>query len=78
MFSGHADPGHPPGRIAAFRASAIAEFGQFAQPERPATNDCSGQPRSLVLERWASFDTRFGIVRRRPDVDRAFDFGVAR
>jgi putative hydroxymethylpyrimidine transport system substrate-binding protein len=31
-----------------------------------------------VLERWASFDARFGIVRRRPDVDRAFDFDVAR
>jgi NitT/TauT family transport system substrate-binding protein/putative hydroxymethylpyrimidine transport system substrate-binding protein len=31
-----------------------------------------------VLERWASFDARFGIVRRRPDVDRAFAFGVAR
>jgi putative hydroxymethylpyrimidine transport system substrate-binding protein len=31
-----------------------------------------------VLERWASFDARFGIVRRKPDVDRAFDFGVAR
>jgi putative hydroxymethylpyrimidine transport system substrate-binding protein len=31
-----------------------------------------------VLERWASFDARFGIVRRRPDVDRAFAFDVAR
>jgi putative hydroxymethylpyrimidine transport system substrate-binding protein len=31
-----------------------------------------------VLERWAAFDARFGIVRRRPDVDRAFAFGVAR
>ena len=27
-----------------------------------------------VLERWADFDARFGIVRRRPDVDRAFAF----
>jgi NitT/TauT family transport system substrate-binding protein/putative hydroxymethylpyrimidine transport system substrate-binding protein len=31
-----------------------------------------------VLERWAAFDARFGIVRHKPDVDQAFDFGVAR
>src|SRR4051794_17462310 len=31
-----------------------------------------------VLERWAAFDARFGIVERRPDVGRAFAFGVAR
>ena len=31
-----------------------------------------------VLERWAAFDARFGIVRTKPDVDRAFAFGVAR
>src|SRR4051812_4772300 len=31
-----------------------------------------------VLERWAGFDARFGIVRRRPDVSRAFAFDVAR
>jgi NitT/TauT family transport system substrate-binding protein/putative hydroxymethylpyrimidine transport system substrate-binding protein len=31
-----------------------------------------------VLERWASFDARFGIVRHRPDVERAFAFDVAR
>jgi putative hydroxymethylpyrimidine transport system substrate-binding protein len=31
-----------------------------------------------VLERWADFDARFGIVRRRPDVDQAFVFDVAR
>jgi NitT/TauT family transport system substrate-binding protein/putative hydroxymethylpyrimidine transport system substrate-binding protein len=31
-----------------------------------------------VLERWARFDERFGIVRRRPDVDRAFAFDIAR
>ena len=27
-----------------------------------------------VLERWADFDVRIGLVERRPDVDRAFDF----
>jgi putative hydroxymethylpyrimidine transport system substrate-binding protein len=30
-----------------------------------------------VLERWAAFDARFGILERRPDVDRAFAFDVA-
>jgi hypothetical protein len=27
-----------------------------------------------VLERWADFDARIGIVQQRPDVARAFDF----
>jgi NitT/TauT family transport system substrate-binding protein/putative hydroxymethylpyrimidine transport system substrate-binding protein len=31
-----------------------------------------------ALERWAAFDARFGIVKRRPDVGRAFAFDVAR
>ena len=30
-----------------------------------------------VLERWASFDARIGIVDRRPDVAQAFDFSLA-
>ncbi|HEX8646413.1 MAG TPA: ABC transporter substrate-binding protein [Thermoleophilaceae bacterium] len=30
-----------------------------------------------VLERWAEFDERFGILTRRPDVDHLFDFGLA-
>jgi putative hydroxymethylpyrimidine transport system substrate-binding protein len=29
-----------------------------------------------VLERWADFDKRFGILQRRPDVERAFDFDL--
>jgi putative hydroxymethylpyrimidine transport system substrate-binding protein len=29
-----------------------------------------------VLDRWADFDARLGIVKRRPDVDKAFDFGL--
>jgi putative hydroxymethylpyrimidine transport system substrate-binding protein len=29
-----------------------------------------------VLEQWAAFDARIGIVKRRPDVARAFDFSV--
>jgi NitT/TauT family transport system substrate-binding protein/putative hydroxymethylpyrimidine transport system substrate-binding protein len=31
-----------------------------------------------VLEEWADFDARIGIVEERPDVERAFDFNVAR
>jgi putative hydroxymethylpyrimidine transport system substrate-binding protein len=30
-----------------------------------------------VLERWARFDARIGIVARAPDVARAFDFSLA-
>ncbi|MGH2970407.1 MAG: ABC transporter substrate-binding protein [Solirubrobacteraceae bacterium] len=30
-----------------------------------------------VLERWADFDARIGIVEHRPDVQRAFDFTLA-
>lgn len=31
-----------------------------------------------VLERWAEFDARFGILEREPDVDEAFAFGLER
>ena len=31
-----------------------------------------------VLENWADFDERIGIVKERPDVERTFDFEVAR
>jgi putative hydroxymethylpyrimidine transport system substrate-binding protein len=31
-----------------------------------------------VLERWADFDARIGIVEKRPDVAQAFDFGLRR
>jgi len=31
-----------------------------------------------VLERWATFDREIGLVARRPDVSRAFAFGVGR
>src|SRR3954447_3714863 len=31
-----------------------------------------------VLEKWADFDARIGIVRERPDVGRTFDFSVVR
>jgi NitT/TauT family transport system substrate-binding protein/putative hydroxymethylpyrimidine transport system substrate-binding protein len=30
-----------------------------------------------VVERWADFDAAIGIVKQRPDVGRAFDFGLA-
>jgi putative hydroxymethylpyrimidine transport system substrate-binding protein len=31
-----------------------------------------------TLAGWADFDERFGILRERPDIEAAFDFGVAR
>jgi hypothetical protein len=31
-----------------------------------------------VLEHWADFDKRFGILRSRTDVQRAFAFDLAR
>jgi putative hydroxymethylpyrimidine transport system substrate-binding protein len=31
-----------------------------------------------VMEKWADFDARVGLVKRRPDVGRAFDFGVVK
>lgn len=31
-----------------------------------------------ILERWAAFQVRIGLLDRPPDVDRAFDFSVAR
>ncbi len=31
-----------------------------------------------VLEQWADFDARIGLVKERPDVDRAFDFTLRR
>jgi putative hydroxymethylpyrimidine transport system substrate-binding protein len=34
--------------------------------------------RRRALEGWASWDARFGILHRRPDVDRAFAFGLVR
>jgi ABC-type nitrate/sulfonate/bicarbonate transport system substrate-binding protein len=29
-----------------------------------------------ALQRWADFDARFGILKRRPDVERAFVFDL--
>jgi putative hydroxymethylpyrimidine transport system substrate-binding protein len=31
-----------------------------------------------IIERWADFQLRIGLIDRRPDVDRAFDFSLAR
>jgi putative hydroxymethylpyrimidine transport system substrate-binding protein len=31
-----------------------------------------------IIERWADFQVRIGLIDRRPQVDRAFDFSVAR
>jgi len=35
-----------------------------------------GRLREDVLEQWARWDVEFGILKQRPDVDRAFDFAL--
>jgi hypothetical protein len=32
----------------------------------------------LVISRWADFELRIGLIDRRPQVGRAFDFSLAR
>lgn len=59
--AGDADP-----ELVRAQLDAVAPiFADGARLERP------------VLEAWADFDAQIGIVDRRPDVARAFDFGVA-
>jgi NitT/TauT family transport system substrate-binding protein/putative hydroxymethylpyrimidine transport system substrate-binding protein len=54
--------------VALVRAQLRAVQGAFAPGLRL---------RRPVLERWARFDARIGIVDRPPDVARAFDFSLA-
>ena len=72
------DPGPAVAQIARAAGSADRALVR-AQLEAvaPATRPLLVLDRA-VLERWAAFDARIGLVRRRPDVDRAFDFGLAR
>jgi putative hydroxymethylpyrimidine transport system substrate-binding protein len=74
-------------RSLADRAAASAEIARVsgAEPELvraqlDAVAPAMRPPLRLdraVLERWADFDARFGILERRPDVDRAFEFDLA-
>ena len=52
------------GLIAAQLAAVSPIFAPGLRLDRP------------VLERWAAFDARIGIVRRAPDVGRTFDFSL--
>jgi putative hydroxymethylpyrimidine transport system substrate-binding protein len=54
------------------RALVRAQLDAVAPAMRPALR--LDRP---ALERWASFDARFGILGRRPDIGRLFDFGTA-
>ena len=67
-----------PGLAAIARASGGDRALERAQFEavRPALRPAVRLDR-VALEGWADFATRFGILRSRPDVDRAFDFEVA-
>ena len=62
---------------------------EFVVPDQPAcpiekemkaVNPLFNPPMHLnraTLRRWASWDTRFGILPRRPNVNRLFDFALA-
>jgi NitT/TauT family transport system substrate-binding protein/putative hydroxymethylpyrimidine transport system substrate-binding protein len=75
--------------VVAHPASAVAQMSQVA--EAPDTGLMRAQVDAVrplfdppirldraVLERWADFDARVGLVPRRPDVGRTFDFGLYR
>jgi NitT/TauT family transport system substrate-binding protein/putative hydroxymethylpyrimidine transport system substrate-binding protein len=68
-----------PGAAAADVAEAGEADGALIEAQlkalRPVVNPSLALDRG-VLERWAAFDARFGILESRPDVDRAFAFGL--
>ena len=55
------------------RSLVRAQLRAVAPAFRPALRLDRG-----ALEAWARFDVRFGVLKRRPDVDRAFEFGLER
>ncbi len=61
------------------REAEVADLGLVGAQLRAVRPALSRDLRldRAVLERWADFDARLGIVPRRPDVARAFDFTVA-
>ena len=71
---------HPSSVVAAISHDAQAD-ASLIRRELVAVRPALTPPIRLnrrALREWAAFDVRFGILRRRPDVRRAFDFGVAR
>jgi putative hydroxymethylpyrimidine transport system substrate-binding protein len=58
------------------RAAAAAQLDAVS-PAFTAGADIYGQLRADVLEQWADWDLKFGIVKRPIDVSAAFDRGVA-
>jgi putative hydroxymethylpyrimidine transport system substrate-binding protein len=58
------------------RAAAAAQLDAVA-PSFTAGADYYGQLRQDVLEKWAAWDLKFGIVRKPIDVGRSFDLGLA-
>jgi NitT/TauT family transport system substrate-binding protein/putative hydroxymethylpyrimidine transport system substrate-binding protein len=62
-------------QIAQAGGSDVALVRAQLRAVAPITRSGLGLDRS-VLERWARFDARIGILERPPDVDRAFDFTV--
>jgi putative hydroxymethylpyrimidine transport system substrate-binding protein len=58
------------------RSAAAAQLSAVA-PAFTAGSDYYGQLREDVLEKWAAWDLRFGIVRKPIDVGSSFDRGLA-
>ena len=72
-----ADPAPVAGEIARAAGGEDVELVRAQlKALRPATPGSLKLDRAVV-ERWAEFDERIGLVERRPDVVRAFDFTVA-
>jgi putative hydroxymethylpyrimidine transport system substrate-binding protein len=57
------------------REAAQAQLDAVA-PGFTAGARAYGELRADVLREWAAWDVEFGILERRPDVDRAFDFSL--
>lgn len=70
-----ADPAPAARQIAAAGGSDVGLVRAQLRAVAPITRAGLGLNRR-VLEQWARFDARIGILRREPDVDRAFDFTV--
>ncbi|MEA2403606.1 MAG: putative hydroxymethylpyrimidine transport system substrate-binding protein [Thermoleophilaceae bacterium] len=71
-----ADPGPALAEVARASDARPAEVRAEFDAVRPALEPPVTLDRT-ALENWATFDVRFGILRVRPDVSRAFDFTVA-
>jgi NitT/TauT family transport system substrate-binding protein/putative hydroxymethylpyrimidine transport system substrate-binding protein len=71
---------HPEAAVGQMTTVADAPDAGLVRAQLAAVRPLFSPPLRLdraVLERWADWDARVGLVRRRPDVGRAFAFGLA-